>query len=111
MSKKVECKFCKLGLMYMKDHIVVLFGYKNRTMVRCRVTLCRRQGPIVKASFSRCGGLWPTILNDVLVEYGKDMGDDVVGSHQQASCDALSNVNRSQIASSSHIVMARDILT
>ena len=82
--------------------MVVFFGYKKRTMVRCGVTLYKHQGPIVKALFSKCEGLWATILNDVLLEYGEDMGDDVVGSQQQASCDALSNVNGSQIASSSH---------
>jgi hypothetical protein len=41
---------------------------------------------------SKCNNVWPAVPNEVFNNYIEDMGDDVVGSQQQASCNAQSNV-------------------
>jgi hypothetical protein len=97
-SKKVECKFCALELVYRKDRMVAHLGYKKNDGKMRGVALCQRQGPIVKSLFSRCGGSWPPIPDDFVDEYVEDGGEDLVGSQQQASCGALSNANGSQTA-------------
>ena len=87
-SKKVECKFCNLELLYEKDPMVPHLGYKKFGKMQ-GVALCQCQGPIFKALFSRCNGVWPVVLDD----YIKDMRDDVVGFQGQVSCSAHSNAN------------------
>lgn len=61
---------------------------------------------------SKCDNVWPALLNEVLNNYIEDMRDDVVGSQQQASCNALSNVNESKIVSLSPTPsMAREVVS
>lgn len=43
-------------------------------------------GPFVKTFFSKCGGVWPVVLNEVLDDYVEDVKGDVVNFQQQASC-------------------------
>lgn len=65
------------------------------------VALCQRQGPIAKALFAMCNGVWPPIPDNVLDGYVEEGGDDVVSSQQQASCFAPLKVHGSQTAPSS----------
>ena len=58
--------------------------------------MCQCQGPVVKTLFSRCGGVWPVVLNECLDDYVEEVKDDVVIFQQQASCNAQSNANINQ---------------
>lgn len=76
MSKKMECKFCKLESMYMKNHMVVHLGYKmnNGKMQGGGIVLmCWAR---VKALLFSSSGMWPAILDEILDEILDDYVED-----------------------------------
>ena len=80
-SKEVECKFCKLAWVFVKDHMVAHLGGG--------VTLCQYQGSIFKAIFTRCGGVWPAFEGWSSRWLCWGGGDHVVGSYQRASYNTV----------------------
>lgn len=76
-----------------------------------RMTLCEYHGLVVKALFSRCGGVWTAVSDEILDDYVEDVKNNVVGFQQQASCGAQTNTNESQTASLSNAPsMTREVV-
>ncbi len=53
---KVQCKFCSLQLIYLKDMMFSHLGYHPQGGGKGRVGLCAKARPQMKALFVRCGG-------------------------------------------------------
>jgi hypothetical protein len=61
-SKKLECKFFKLELMYKKDRMIAYLRYKridNKIRGDDIVSMSKVD---VRPLFSKCGGVWPVIM-------------------------------------------------
>ena len=61
-SKKLECKFCKLELMYKKDRKIAYLRYKKNDNKIKGDDIVLMSKFNVRPLFSKCRGVWPVIM-------------------------------------------------